>query len=212
MRSLFLAAAFVLAIARPAGAGFPPVDPTNCEIPAHVNVVGSDGGSADPFGTFTVIIRDLTNAPVANSVVTISFAGCPHIQICPTQLDPHIVAVNCAGKAVTGVTNALGVTTFTVIGASSTAPCYEPPPVSRAEVRADGNLIGNMTVSALDVNAVPGLDASDLAAWLSAFFCGGTQRLDYDGDGSASATDLSLWLGAFFHARSTAGCSVAPCP
>src|SRR6185436_13821380 len=116
MRSLVLSATLVVALARPAIAGFPVPDPSKCTIPASILLVGSNGGSADPIGTFSVTVRDLSNHPIANSTVTIRFSACTYSGICQQQFG---FIVDCSNKEVTTFTGVGGVATLAVIGAAS---------------------------------------------------------------------------------------------
>lgn len=207
MRSLLLSAALVVAIAPPALAGFPSPDPTNCTIPPFILLVGSDGSTADPLGTFNVVVRDLTNHPIINSTVMIRFV-CPYAGICQQQAG---LLVDCSNKEVTTFTNLSGVATFTLIGAASPADCPTDAP-SCATIYADGVPLGSVSVAALDLDGSPGLTGGDLAAWLGEFLCGSTSpRLDVSGDGLVTGGDLSVWLGAFFSGHSAVGCTATLC-
>ncbi len=207
MKLPLLLAALVLANALPAAAGdFSVVDPANCEVPGHIIVVGSDGSSADRFGTFTVIVNDYNDLPMVGCPVDVSFAGCPYIGICPTQLDPA-VSVDCSRRQLTAVTNTHGIVKFTIIGAASPASCPSDAPGCVA-VYACGVLIGNPSVAALDLDGVPGLTGNDFGALLDGYFCGsGSPRLDYNGDGLVTGGDVSMWLAEFFSGRSSTGCA-----
>jgi hypothetical protein len=187
-------------------------DPANCTIPTHITLVGSDGVSADHFGRFTVVIRDFTRNPMPGSLVDVSFAGCPYIEVCPNQLDPGIVGVDCARKVVTAQTGAGGLVTFAIIGAASPSPCPSDPP-GCASMYGNGVFIGTASVAALDLDGAPGVNAGDLGEWLGNYFCGSNSaRLDYNGDCTVNGDDLSEWLQAFFGGRSVSGCSSAACP
>lgn len=210
MRWLLLLAG--LLVNGPALAGFPLPDPTTSVIPACVMVVGNDGTFADPIGTFSVIVNDAGGFPIAGIPVTVSFLGCPYIGICPVQLFPGIFAVDCPGKSVTAITNAVGVATFSIMGAATPVPCPAEGPGCAVISAAPGFVLGTTSVAALDLGGGPGLSGIDLSEWLGGYFCGlGGARLDYDCDGSVGGGDLSLWLSAFFAAGSVLGCGPPLC-
>lgn len=214
MRSLFPVVALAIAIpwSRAVAMPPPPPDVTNCVVPDHVVVVGSDGSSADPFGALSVVIRDLNNTPQPNAPVVVSFANCPYVELCPDQLDPGVM-VNCADRTLRAMTDAQGVARFSVVGAASPAACTSDL-LSRVEFFWDNAYLGAPRVAVLDLNGSPGLTGDDLAVFLGSFLgCNAySPHLDYNGNGAMDGNDLSVWLGAFFGGRSTAGCSAAPCP
>jgi len=209
MRSLVLCATLVVAMARPAIAGFIIPNPANCTIPASILLVGSDGSSADPLGTFSVTVRDYDNHPIGNSGVTIRFSVCTYSGICQQQFG---IITDCPNREVTVFTSFVsGVATFTLIGAASPVDCPSDAP-GCAAIYADGLFLGNANVAALDLDGSPGLTGGDLAAWLGGYFCGSSSpRLDTNGDGLITGGDLSLWLSAFFGGRSVNGCAAMLC-
>jgi hypothetical protein len=208
MRSLVLSATLVVAMARPAIAGFPVPDPSKCTIPASILLVGSDAATADPIGNFSVSVRDFSDHPIANSTVTIRFSVCTYAGIC--QYQPGI-SMDCPNKEVMTFTGVGGVATLSVIGSASAVDCPSDSP-GCAAIYADGVFLGNVSVAALDLDGVPGLTGGDLATWLGGYFCGSSSpRLDTNGDGLITGGDLSLWLSAFFGGHSANGCAATLC-
>jgi hypothetical protein len=92
--------------------------------PAYILVVGrtSGGAATDPAGLSSVTVRDAFNNPIAGATVTIDFSGCCDINLCPTG-----VGHNCAARTVSGLTNASGVYSFTVLGAAKDPGNLVPP-------------------------------------------------------------------------------------
>src|SRR5262245_11313035 len=68
--------------------------PPNSTTPSCISLVGSNGGVPAAVGTFTVVVRDLANNPVANAAVVIDLGPCVDLHVCADQLDPA-ATVNC---------------------------------------------------------------------------------------------------------------------
>jgi len=210
MRSLVLVAALIAITCSVASADFSVVDPSNCEVPSHLIVVGSNGSYGDIAGTFSVVVRDF-NHRTMNCMVEVWFADCPYVRLCTNQLSSGLT-MSCASRVMSRMSDAGGAANFRVIGDASPAGCPSDPP-GRVSVYACGVLIGTATVSVLDIDGDPGLSGNDLSEWLAGFFCNSTSpRLDYDGDGTVGGGDLSVWLAFFNGGGSTMGCTVGSCP
>jgi hypothetical protein len=99
-------------------------DPVNSCVPDYILVVGrvNGGANSDPVGLSSVTIRDAFNNPIAGATVIIDFSGCCDINLCPTG-----VGHNCAARTVSGLTNASGVYSFTVLGAAKDPGNLVPP-------------------------------------------------------------------------------------
>jgi len=190
-----------------AGAGIPVPDPTKCTFPAFIRVVGTKDGIPDASGTFTITIRDFTNLPIAGSAVTLEFANCSDTRLSASQL-PDVV-IGCGAATITGVTNALGNVTFTVLGAGTVAGCTTPPAcapgagVGCVRIVADGFIIGNATSVIFDPDgahggAADGINSADRALVLLDVGCalaGGPYRgrSDFSQDGAINNLDLSFY-------------------
>jgi len=99
-------------------------DPTKSSAPNFILVVGkvNNGANPDPAGTATITVRDFANNPIAGATVTIDFSGCCDINLCDAG-----VGHNCAARTVSGLTNASGQYTFTVLGAAKDPGNLVPP-------------------------------------------------------------------------------------
>ena len=51
-------------------------NPSLCSVPCGICLVGCAGGAADPAGTFSVVVRDFPNHPIAYAVVVVDFSQC----------------------------------------------------------------------------------------------------------------------------------------
>jgi hypothetical protein len=212
--SLLLLAAIGISIAGLAPIASAQPAPATSIVPPCIVLVGSNGVVADPLGAFTVIVNTAAGVPIPGCLVTVSFLGCAYAGICPGQLDPAIVAVGCAAKSVSGVTNAAGACTIRVMGMATPLPCpFDPPGCATVTATAPGFaavVIGATSVAAFDLDGGAGMTAGDLSQWLAGFFCGSNSvRFDYDCDGSVGGGDLSAWLSAFFAGGSVLNCGLA---
>ena len=92
-------------------------DPAHSSIPGVVYLVGRNSSGVDAYGTFTVTIRDFSNAAKANADVRLDFTNCTDGALC---LDAVAGAgtPECSGalKEVHGTTNVAGQVTFTIQG------------------------------------------------------------------------------------------------
>jgi len=92
-------------------------DPAHSSIPGVIFLVGRNSSGVDAYGTFTVTIRDFSNAAKANADVWLDFTNCTDGALC---LDAVAGAgtPDCSGavKEVHGTTNLAGQVTFTIQG------------------------------------------------------------------------------------------------
>jgi hypothetical protein len=180
--------------------------PANCTVPCGIALVGNNslGTVADPAGQFSVVIRDVGNAPLAGVVVTVDLSGCCNdIKLGTTQLGAG-VSVNVATKQVSVTTDVTGTAVFRVQGGASSVPTGPRPGLATptagaigcAKIYANATLITDgiskpvVSVAAYDLNGAltggSGVGGPDLSLYLDDFFSGGApylqyrQRADYD--------------------------------
>lgn len=214
-KAAVLAACGVLFGAAVAFAGVP--SPGNSDIPARINLVGSDAGSglADSIpahAKVTVTVRDLANAPIANSSVVIDFTGNTsdtRIGDVTGQLYQGVVA-NCGTHGVSALTNGAGVATFVVIGGGK-SPVGLAHAAGSGDVFADGVFLGSLNVGSYDLNGLDGITLADLSLWSADYFGGGADRANYDDIGGTDLLDLSVWGGVYFGGKSNLSAS-SYCP
>lgn len=206
---LLLPVAALIAGAALSHAGVPPGN--NSIIPPYISIVGNRFGVPDPYGTFTVLVRDLANNPVPGSMVVVDYANVPDLDLCADQQDANLV-VDCATRTARKLTDAQGIATFLLMGGAHNnggAPGAGP---NALRFYADGVLLGSATVAIYDQNGHNGLGANDLSAWLADFvtlaYFG---RSDYDNSGNLGANDLSLWIGLWGSGGSKQNCATF-CP
>lgn len=215
IRKATILVALGLVAASAAMAGIP--DAAHCTVPTFVKVVGTNVGTPDVRGQFTVTVRDIGNIPVSGSVVTLNFVSCTDMKLCN-----GVSGATCGPAIVSATTNASGVATFIVVGgglhpggtfAGLTTPCIE--------IRASGYIIGSAYAQVYDLNGARGVAGTngclitDLPLWLADWAGGaGTYkaRSDYNGNLAVAITDLPLWLGVWGPAGSVSGCSATYCP
>ena len=209
--SLRTAAAALAALVMTRGAAASPPSAVTRTVPPCIALVGTNGGVVDAAGQFVVIVRGLTNNPLANMPVTLDFSACSGVTVGgPSGPVFPGVTVDCANHTVTAISNALGVATFRIAGAGITgAP---GPTAASVRVTAWGVPLMPTSVRICDLDGVNGMDAADLSIWLQAFLHpGGSDRseLDYDCSGALTAADLSMWLTLDLAGGSSS--SAAPC-
>lgn len=137
LRLLFVGAAVVCAcVAAPARAAVPSA--ANSTVPTCL--------VACPLGDipFTVVVRDLANNPVVNSVVVLDFSTCAAAYLCTvpgTQPDPY--TVNLGARTITMVSDATGTANFPLrVGGVCAA--------GTVRVFADGVLLGTRALASPD--------------------------------------------------------------
>lgn len=205
MRRRLLAALLLAALGAGAARGAPATTPPtgNSTVPPFIRLVGADAlGRPDSAGTFTVVVRDLANNPVAGSRVVVDFGRATDLRLCAAQA-PGLTFVL---DGVLGVTDSGGRVSMTLLGHGVAAAAPSAPQSVR--VYADGVLLGHPSASAFDLDGAGGVAGADLSLWLADFASGANPaRADYDGNGWTGGGDLSLWLGVF-----TRGGSARSCP
>lgn len=180
----------------------------NSSIPSCVRLVGRDAlGVPDPAGLFSVIVRDLANNPIPNSLVRVDLSEAPDMHLCSSQAPGLVVSAVPGAMYVEGRTNASGVFSATIVGGSNGAGGAVTL-LNGGRIYADGVLLGYTTVSALDLDGSGGVGINDLSVWLGDFGAVMSYgRSDYDCSGALGVNDLSVWLMALGSGRSLASCS-----
>jgi hypothetical protein len=206
-KATLLLAVCGLMVATAASANVP--DPTQSITPGFMRLMGHDGATADPFGTFSVTVKDLAGNVIANSSVVVDFSGTNDIQICSDQFGNS--TADCPSLTVRKFTDGSGVATFTIIGNALTAiPAGSP--LNAVKIFADGVLLSSPNAAAFDLNGTSGVNGIDLSSWLGDFGGGlNPPRSDYNGDATVSGLDLSVWLGVFGGGLSANSCGTTNC-
>lgn len=207
VRKATLLAVLGLVVASVAVAGIP--DPTQSVTPLYIDLVACKAGVADPFGAFTVTVNDAAGNPVQGCEVEIVFNSDLKIYSTITGL-----TVDCDAHSVTAVSNASGVASFTITGATiNTNGNATGTGTNGAAIYACEILLGNATVAVYDENGATttkGVEGTDLAAWLGDFgkqaTIGYKGRSDFDHNGLITGSDLSAWLRRFGSGNSAATC------
>lgn len=145
----------------------------NSDVPCGINVVGNNGVAASPAFTFTVVVRDLANIPVANSSVVVDFDGCYVSGGTIGEPGPSSVQLgtngelgDCVTRTVRAVTDVNGVVTMDVNGLSKGSAPGTTPNGACAQIFADGVLLGTVQVAAVDMDGADGITAADLSKFL----------------------------------------------
>jgi hypothetical protein len=214
-KAAVLAACGVLFGAAVAFAGVPSL--ANSDIPTRINLVGSDAGNSLPdtipaFAKVQVTVRDLANAPIANSSVVIDFSDVlsdTRIGDASGQLYQNVVA-NCGTYGVSSLTDAAGVATLVIIGGGQN-PVGTAHAAGAADVYADGVYLGSLNVGSYDLNGEAGVTLADLSLWSADYFGAGPDRANYDEIGGVDLLDLSVWGGVYFGGRSNVS-AASYCP
>jgi hypothetical protein len=165
----------------------------------YIDVVGTNGAVADPFGSFYVTVRDIGNNVLPGLPVTVNFVNASDIRLCTTLVPAgQTNACNIA----TVVTNALGQAKFTIAGAArNSGGLLTGGGALAVVVAADGFVLGNVTAAVYDLNGAvgsPGLTSLDASAFSvdNGLFGGAGNpaykgRCDYTHDGMISSLDAS---------------------
>ena len=186
-------------------------------LPAGLQLVGSSGSGVDVKGEAIVVVRDAGGSPILFSLVEILFVSCcsapsSDIRLQPTQ--PYFVETGSGwawppgfGKPTAYATcDAQGRARFRIIGGAAAIPGNNPGITTPcALVRADGQVLGQLRVSAYDLNSSGGVNGADQSLLLSTLFAGPAGyrcRADYNGDGVVNGADLSKILSVQFGAGS----------
>ena len=128
-------------------------------IPTIVSLAGfAPGDVVDPRCETVFIVRDALNNPLPNSVVMIDFSACVagEVRIGSQPMFPGLF-VNCSARTVAAITNAFGIATFRIVGASNLSTGSEPAVGDGcAAVIADGIILGSVSVATPDFNGASG--------------------------------------------------------
>jgi hypothetical protein len=188
-------------------AGIP--DPATSTVPSYISLVGCKAGVADPYGAFTVTVNDAAGNPVQGCEVKIVFAA--DLKIYDAMVG---LAVDCVNRTVTATSDASGVASFTITGATiNSNGVAAGSGANGATVYACEIALGQATVCVFDESgAVGGLGVSaiDLGGWVGDFGKLGTigykGRSDFSHDGVISAIDLGYWVARFGAGNSASTC------
>lgn len=208
-----LAGLAIVALSIPVRAGAQ-ADPSNCSfsktgvlpgpfvaIPlVGYSVVGSTN-TADPSGTFDVVVHDYLNQPISNCQVCIDFSNSATMSPASVQYYPGVTVQSCSPPVVCATTDVNGLAHFDIMGAVNNLSILGP---CTADVYATccfgGNIkLATLPVVAFDIDGCNGLTINDLHLWLCKFgtgnqFC----ALDYDQTGGGlNVNDLSILTGVF---------------
>jgi hypothetical protein len=212
MARLWLLLIAVAGFTAPAAADTP--NPPDCDVPAGLCIVARSPFGPDPNGRFDVVIRDGAHVPLAGVTVTLALADCQDVRLCAT---PEAgLAVDCALRSVSGVTDAEGRVTLYVVGgmtAGFTARNANDLAPRCVRVLADGAEIARVPAAVHDLSpAGIGLFSPDLSVWMERFGTGfHFQALDFGYDGGVGVSDFSILLDRFGQGYSTLGCA-EDCP
>ncbi len=180
----------------------------NSTVPAGIAVVGTTAGVPDRSGQFTVTVRDFGNNLIPNCDVIVDFTpalSSVHIQV-PQPFAG--LTVDCTTHTVRALSNASGVATFDIVGASIGPVAGN----SAATIYISGCSMGNVPVVAYDLDGTGGVGANDFSVWIGYFLHDDLQRVgDYDRSGRLGANDLAVWINVFLQAESTVSASPV-CP
>jgi hypothetical protein len=182
----------------------------NSSIPSHVVMVGRLAALADTgLGSFTIVVRDLANNPIANATVEFRVLNCEGARLSANPLQPGVTA-RCATHGYTAVSDVHGEVRMCLVGGGTvgsppgTGPC--------AQVFAAGVLLGTSSVAFFDLDGAGGVAINDLSQWLTDFGLNEPiSRSDFDGSGNVTISDLSVWLDAWSRGTSAEG-ATSYCP
>jgi len=201
-KATLLATVGVLA-ASAAMAGVPSA--ANSDVPVGISLVGRSGLVPDPFGNFTVTVRDLANNLLVGASVVVDLSFATDVAICNDQLDAN-ATVNCLAKTTRKFTDGLGQVSFIVVGGSNGAG-NAVTLAGGARIYANGVLLGSPTAATYDQDSAGGMGANDLGSFLTDFASGQNfGRSDYDFSGVLGANDLAAFLTRFAAGQSLASC------
>ena len=181
---------------------------------SYIRVVGTNLGTPDPNGAFTLTVRDLGNNPLPNVQVVVDLGACSDARLCSGPAAAG-QTIDCPTKTVRGFTNGSGQITFNIVGAGVNTGAVAGPGVGCANIVADGVSLTHPTVNLIDENGAAtanGVEVTDLSAWLkdlgTGFYFG---RSDFDQLGTVDVVDLSRWLNFLGTGFSASGCSTTYC-
>jgi hypothetical protein len=183
---------------------------SNSSIPSHVLMVGRLAALADTaLGSFSIVVRDLANVPIAGATVEFRVLNCDGARLSANPLQPGVTA-RCATHGYTAVTNLYGEVRMCLVGGGTVG---SPPGAGPcAQVFAGGVLLGTASVGIFDLDGAGGVAINDLAMWLTDFALNEPiSRSDFDGSGTVTINDLSVWLEAWARGTSSEG-ATSYCP
>ncbi len=182
----------------------------NSSVPAHILLVGVAEGLADTTtGAFLIVIRDVSNNPIAGEPIEFRLLNCPGARVAVDQFQPGVTS-RCATHGILTSTGADGSARFAAVGGGDPAGPHGAG--TCAQVYARGAWMGDVRVAYLDLDGSNGLGANDISIWLSDFGTGEPiGRSDFNGDQALGADDLSVWLDIWAKATSVQSPS-AYCP
>jgi hypothetical protein len=179
-------------------------------IPSHVVMVGRLAALADTgLGSFTIVVRDLTNNPVGHATVEFRVLNCEGARLAADPLQAGVTA-RCATHGYTAVTDVNGVVRMCLLGGGTIGSA--PGAGACGQVYAAGVLLGFTSVAMFDLDGTGGININDVSLWLSDFGLNEPiSRSDFDGDGAVDINDLSVWLEAWGRGTSDQG-ATSYCP
>jgi hypothetical protein len=207
VRRATLFCAVGLLVAGAAMAGVPSAGTSLQPTPSLIKLVGHTV-SPDPKGNITYTINDASNNPVPGSVVILNFSACTDVRLCSSDQGAGI-SVNCAAKSITGVTNATGQITFSVVGTSGTGAATFGSCVG---VTADGVVLTNLKAATADYDGLSGVNPLDVSQCYADVLAGTNRsRSDFDGNGLVNPLDVSALYGIVLGGGSASSCTTI-CP
>jgi hypothetical protein len=146
-----------------------------------------------------VIVRDVSNAPLAGVTVTLSFSTAA-MKVFSTQNAG--TTVNCPAKSISRVTNGAGVVNF-----ASRVAKYNN--ANTVEVSANGVVLGNVKGRSTDIDGTDGKTGlGDFVLFSSNFLATpSAQETDFDLNGNTGLGDFVLFSSEF-----NTGPTLAYCP
>jgi len=178
----FVPIAFALSLfVATAHAGVP--DPTRS---SSENVIVGDSNGLQVLDGYRVTVRDIANVPLANSHVTLTFAGT--VRPYTVQVAPAVVTCPTIMK----MTDAAGNVVFQPrFGGFANA--------NAVQVRADGVLLNTVLARSTDLNADGKTDVTDLVLFRQNYlFAPASQETDYDETGLTDLGDLAIFRSVYF--------------
>jgi hypothetical protein len=181
-------------------AGVP--SPANCVRPAYIDLVGCNPApTQDPYGTFSVLVRDLANNPISGCPVVVTFNNDVRIY----TVIPGLIVAGPAPRTVTAISDLSGYAWFSVSGAgqNTNGSNTTNTGANAATFSVCGYpLSGTAHVCTFDENGVlttKGVEITDLAAWgadYNARLVPGRPmmyRSDFNHGGTLEIVDLATW-------------------
>jgi hypothetical protein len=164
----------------------------------------------DSTATYTVILRDYDNVPIANVPVILDFSACDEVRFAAEQPFYPPEQANCPSPPLrlTTYTNFLGEARFIVLGSVlrrdspwANTGCVQVwyPPCNQ--------VLASVSVAAYDQDGVNGLTANDLfllgCDWASQNIGQFHARSDLNGDGFVDNLDRGMWQSQYIQAHGT---------